>query len=141
MHQEISIGTSCERVALAYTVLQQNERVIHHANHLLDQISGGESGAHTAQALMAGLEHVWSMLLGGNRACQASNNSGTIVIHTGYEPLFNPAQRKSWRFYGSPNPPAPDQRKLNETLARWTTAPGVGGLIIRPMHETTLCCN
>ena len=41
----------------------------------------------------------------------------------------------------SPTPPAPGQRRLNETLARWTQAPDEEALIPRHIQEWTLDYN
>ena len=69
-------------MALVFTALQQNEQVIHQANHITGQVRGNKSGMHAAQALLVGFEYVWNLLAPECSGNRISLKPGTIIIYT-----------------------------------------------------------
>ena len=124
-----------KQMAMATTIIKQNGQTLHCANHILGQIRGEKSEMHAAQAYMVGMEPAWNCYKRAQEGTQHTSQSHHMIIYTSYEMMLNPLQRERWKLYGSPNPPAPDQHRLNEVLTKWTRAPGMRTLEHRCIQE------
>ena len=124
-----------KQVAMAFTMIRRNRRTLHCANHVLGQNRGEKSEMHAAQAYMVGMDYAWNCCNQMEKGLKNSPQSNNMIIYTGYEMMLNPLQLERWKLYGSPNPPAPDQLRLNEVLAKWTQAPGVKTLEHRSIQD------
>ena len=104
----------------------------------MGRIRGGKLQMQAAQAVMAGLEHTWKQLSQEVNEGLNPSKPRTVIISTEYVPPLKPVQRSRWKIYGSRSQPAPDQQRLNEVLAKWTTSASVEALILRHSQEMTI---